>query len=82
MTKTYEQARDEAAGEYCIRRLKFDPSVHEVFKTGADFGRDWERKRSEKLVKELKQIYVYSGDLLITEIAGRALAEYKEGSET
>jgi hypothetical protein len=82
MTKTYEQARDEAAARHAKKWVIGQQSVNkDGFRAGADFGRDWERKRSEKLFNEFKQVYVYSNDLLITKIAERAIAEYEAGSE-
>ncbi len=58
MKSQYELARNEASTEYvqgpeCV--VADDYMSHEdSFKAGSDFGRDFEKKRSEGLVKAIK----------------------------
>jgi len=99
MTKTYEQARDEAAAGYIEKSSRSCEEVGygtpdslwqdwaaNAYISGADFGRNWERKRSEKLVEALKELaemkpyrcWTCDGGERYQDIAKDAFAEYEE----
>lgn len=97
MTKTWEQARDEAAEQEsfefhgcftgdCPHNTAKECGKH-FFKTGADFGRAYglaeERKRSEKLVEALERIdrECASHDTTAFTIAYNALEDFNAAKE-
>lgn len=84
---SWEQERDNAANEFLSQFCISPGTPHWLagerdFKSGADFGREWERERSKKLVEALKLLRnrsILNGMRSLNwEVADNALSDYEK----